>query len=111
MSDYPMIHDNAPIKFPSSVDIGIRYLCIPKHIADGFDFIKIGTRDVTIRHNETIRCDYAGSIKITIQNRSCFTGAIIFGEKIIVGSMVKDDLNMQLHPEQRSVISLPNYQL
>lgn len=53
-------------------------------------------------------CPYAGPIEIRFDGRRCYTGALILGEEVILGSVPMEDMDLVISPAQRTVTVNPD---
>ena len=99
----------SPIKVKSLVDSGALHLCIPEHIAIqlGFNFETAEKREVTIASGEKKLCAYVGPLQIKFLNRTCFAGALVLGDEVLLGAIPMEDMDLVIHPAQRALIINP----
>ncbi len=100
----------APIEVNSLVDTDALHLCIPKHVAIqlGFDCDNADTRDVTIASGESTLCPYVGPIQVNFKNRSCFTGALVLGNEVLLGAIPMEDMDLIVHPAKLTLLVNPD---
>ena len=77
----------APLMANALVDTGAFTLCIPEHVRIQLKLTELEKREVTTADGKKHLCSYVGPIQIRFQNRSCFTGALVLGEKILLGAI------------------------
>jgi clan AA aspartic protease len=90
------------------VDTGALHLCIPQHIAFQLQLKELEKREVIIADGSSQLCPYVGPIKITFQNRSCFTGALVLGDSVLLGAIPLEDMDLIIHPAQLKITVNPN---
>ncbi len=81
------------------VDTGSTYLCIPTHIAAQLQIKTMETREIILADGSCKAVPYAGPVLISFANRSCFAGALIFGEEILLGAVPMEDMDLVIIPE------------
>ena len=52
-------------------------------------------------------CPYVGPTRIRFANRGCFTGALVLGEKVLLGSIPMEDMDLLVHPLPRELVVNP----
>lgn len=53
------------------------------------------------------QCSYVGPIAVKFENRGCFTGALVFGEEVILGAVPMEDMDIIVSPARQTVIVNP----
>lgn len=96
-----------PISIDSLVDSGALHLCIPEHIAIQLQLSELEKREVTVANGHKQLCSYVGPIKVQFQNRSCYTGALVLGDAVLLGAIPMEDLDLVIHPSHLKVIVNP----
>jgi clan AA aspartic protease len=97
----------APITVHALVDTGAVHLCIPESVALQLDLQEIERRQVTIADGSTRSVPYVGPIKVSMGNRSCFTGAMVLGNQTLLGAIPMEDMDLVARPNQRDVVPNP----
>ena len=103
----PRKPDMRPIEAPALADSGALHLCLPEHIALQLELDELYKREVTIADGRKQICPYVGPVEIRFENRACYTGALVIGDEILLGSVPIEDLDVILSPSQRTVIVNP----
>ena len=94
----PINPDLKSIEVSSLVDTGALFLCIPEHIAIQLQLKELEKREVTIADGSKRLCSYVGPIKIQFENRSCFTGALVIGDAVLLGAIPMEDMDLVIQP-------------
>jgi clan AA aspartic protease len=81
------------------VDTGSTYLCIPQHLATQLQIKEIETREATLSDGSSKTVPYAGPIKIKFETRSCFVGTLILGDKVLLGAVPMEDMDLVVQPK------------
>lgn len=81
------------------VDTGSTYLCIPEHYAIQLNIKTLETREATLADGSSCQVPYAGPVKIEFENRTCFVGAIILGNEVLLGAIPMEDMDLVVHPK------------
>ncbi len=96
-----------PYQVESLVDTGAFMLCIPEHVRIQLNLSELEKREVTLADNRKQICSYVGPVMIHYANRSCFTGALVLGEKVLLGAIPLEDMDLIVHPLKRELIVNP----
>ncbi|MBE7437880.1 MAG: clan AA aspartic protease [Spirochaetales bacterium] len=97
----------APYVGESLVDTGAFLLCIPEHVQIQLRLEELEKREVTLADNRKQLCPYVGPIMVRFANRSCYTGALVLGEKILLGAIPLEDMDLLVHPLKRELVVNP----
>ncbi len=99
--------DIEPYMAKALVDTSALHLCIPQHIANQLKLKQLEEREVTIADSSKRLVPYVGPIQITFKNRSCFTGAMVLGEEVLLGAIPMEDMDLIVQPAQLKVTVNP----
>lgn len=105
---HPSRTDLAPMDVNALVDTGAITLCIPKHIALQLDLNSLEQREVTTADGNKRLCPYVGPIRVSFENRNCFTGALVWGDSVLLGSIPIEDMDLVIHPATQTLSVNPN---
>jgi clan AA aspartic protease len=83
-----------PYSANALVDTGALHLCIPQHISLQLKLKQLEEREVTIADGSKKLVPYVGPIKVTFKNRSCFTGAMVLGDTVLLGAIPMEDMDL-----------------
>lgn len=87
------------IEVSCMVDTGSTYLCIPPHIATQLQIRTLEAREATLADGSSRSVPYGGPVRVSFGNRSCFTGALIFGEEVLLGAVPMEDMDLIVIPK------------
>jgi clan AA aspartic protease len=90
------------------VDTGAMTLCIPEHIAIQLQLQEIEKREVTTADERRHVVPYVGPVQIQFANRTCFTGALVIGESVLMGAVPMEDMDLVISPSGQTVTVNPN---
>jgi clan AA aspartic protease len=99
----PQISELAPMKVRALADTGALMLCIPEHIALQLDLKTESIREVTVADGRNMNVPYVGPIKIDFGKRSCFVGALVLGDEVLLGAVPMEDMNLVVNPGRREI--------
>jgi len=89
------------------VDTGAITLCIPEHIAIQLQLTEIDKREVTTADERRHVVPYVGPVQISFANRTCFTGALVIGESVLMGAVPMEDMDLVISPSGRTITVNP----
>ncbi len=93
----------APYEATALVDTGALHLCLPKHVVLQLQLPTVQQREVTTADGQRHVCDYVGPVEVTFANRSCFVGALVLGEEVLLGAVPMEDLDLVVSPGRKTV--------
>ncbi len=100
------------ITVKSLVDMGALMLCIPEHIQIQLNLEEAEKREVTTADGKKHLVSYVGPVQVKFQNRSCFVGALVFGNEVLLGAVPMEDMDLIVSPLTRTLAvnpESPNY--
>lgn len=103
----PKRADLQPVEVEALVDTGAVHLCLPSSVAAQLDLEELERRTVTLADGLTHRVPYAGPVKTAFGNRSCYTGAMVLGDEVLLGAIPMEDMDLVVRPFTREVIANP----
>ena len=96
-----------PISVKALVDTGAMTICIPEHVAVQLCLDAIEKREVTTADEKSHVVPYVGPIQIRFENRTCFTGAVVIGESVLMRAVPMEDMDLVISPSTESVTVNP----
>ena len=96
-----------PIVVKALVDTGAMTICIPEHIAAQLQLKEIEKREVTTADERSHVVPYVGPVQIKFANRTCFTGALVIGESVLMGAVPMEDMDLVVSPSGQTVTVNP----
>lgn len=84
------------------------HLSLPQHVVVQLGLQTVQQREVTTADGKRHVCDYVGPVEVTFANRSCFVGALVIGEEVLLGAVPMEDLDLVISPSRQSVEVNPN---
>ncbi len=88
-------------------DTGAVHLCIPLHVALQLQRGELEKREVTLADGGKQVVSYVGPILVRFTNRSCFTGAMVLGDEVLLGAIPMEDMDLVLRPATQDVSANP----
>ena len=89
------------------VDTGALHLCLPAHVVLQLGLSELQKREVTTANGDRLLCPYVGPVEVSFGNRSCFTGALVLGDEVLLGSVPMEDMDLVIAPAKRTIIANP----
>lgn len=89
------------------VDTGANWLCIPKHVALQLGLEERVDREVTLANGEVIKVPYVGPLQIEFENRMSFSGAMVFGDEVLLGAIPMEDMDVLVSPLDQKLMVNP----
>jgi len=96
-----------PVEVESLVDTGEITLCIPEHLRIQLDLDEQERREVTVANGKREVVPYVGPIKITCLGRTCYTGALVLGDRTLLGAVPMEDMDLVISPSRQTVTVNP----
>ena len=97
----------SPLNVEALVDTGAMTIRIPEHIAVQLELEEIEKREVTTADERSHIVPYVGPIQIRFQKRTCFTGALVIGESVLLGAVPMEDMDLVVEPSRQCVTVNP----
>ena len=96
-----------PVAVKALVDTGAMTICIPEHIAVQLQLQEIAKREVVTADERPHVVPYVGPIQIRFENRTCFTGALVIGDSVLLGAIPMEDMDLVISPSGKSIAVNP----
>ena len=103
----PRNSELASLEVMALVDTGAITLCIPEHVAVQLDLSELERREVTTAGGKHVSVPYVGPVQVRFANRSCFTGALVLGDGVLLGSIPLEDMDLVINPRKQQVTVNP----
>ena len=96
-----------PLEVEAFVDTGAATLCVSEQVAGQLRLAVLEQREVTTADGKKRQCDYVGPVHVRFGNRSCFVGALVLGDSVLLGAIPMEDMDLVIHPLGRTVTVNP----
>jgi clan AA aspartic protease len=101
-------HDGLePIEVDPLVDPGAVHLGLPEHVAIQLRLEELEQREVTLADGSKRLVSYVGPVRTSFRNRSCYTGAMVLGDDVLLDVIPMDDMDLLVRPATRDVVPNP----
>ena len=88
-------------------DTGALMLCLPQHVVTELELEVESEREVTVADGRKQRVPYVGPVRVAFENRTCFVGAFVLGDEVLLGAVPMEDLDLVISPGRQSVTVNP----
>jgi clan AA aspartic protease len=106
--NHPKRADLEAIEVDALVDTGAVHLCIPERIVIQLGLEEQEKRSVTVANVMTQVVPYVGPVRAAFGNRSCFTGAMVLGNEVLLGAIPMEDMDLVVRPLTQEVGTNPS---
>jgi clan AA aspartic protease len=89
------------------VDSGAIDLCIPELVAKQLRLISIEQRVITVADGRKATVDYVGPIMVEVFGRRAFTGAMVLGDRVLLGAIPMQGMDVLIDPRRERLIPNP----
>jgi clan AA aspartic protease len=96
-----------PMQVSALVDSGAYWLCIPEHVAMQLHLQKHEEREVTLADGKKHLVPYMGPLQISFANRTSFSGALVFGDEVLLGAIPMEDMDVVISPLHQKLMVNP----
>ena len=103
----PRRDELASLKVSALVDTGAITLCIPEHVVVQLDLAEFEKREVATADGRHVPVPYVGPVQVRFANRSCFTGALVLGDSVLLGSIPMEDMDLVISSREQRVTVNP----
>ena len=97
----------ATLSVDALVDTGAMTLCLPAAVAEALQLEELERREVTLADGGRHLVPYVGPVKVGFGRRGCFTGAFVLGQRVLVGAIPLEDMDLVVNPATRQVTVNP----
>ena len=105
--DNPRRADLEPVAARALADTGALNLCIPQHLANQLRLETESIREVSMADGRMINVPYVGPLRVVFGKRSCFVGALVFGDEVLLGTVPMQDMDLIVDPLRERVTMNP----
>ena len=103
----PKEPDLAPMVVDALVDTGEVHLCVPETVTIQLRLEELEKRQVTLADGSKRLVSYVGPVRTAFGNRSCFTGAMVMGDRVLLGAIPMEDMDLVVRPMTQDVVPNP----
>ena len=104
----PLKENLASNEIVALVDTGSINLCLPRYLAIRLGLKELEKRDVIVADGRRVKCSYSGPILVEFGDCKCYTGALVLGDEVILGTITLEDMDLMINPASQTVIPNPD---
>lgn len=82
-------------------DTGTLMLCIPQHVVVQLQLEQESPQEVTVADGRVMQVPYVGPVRVAYEGRSCFVGALVLGDSVLLGAVPMEDMDLSVHPARQ----------
>ncbi len=86
------------------VDNGAMHLCIPEALSRQLNLAAERVRRVTFADGRSVEAPYVGPVRVEVAGRTCFVGAMVFGDEVLLGAIPMEDLDLLVDPTRQELV-------
>ena len=86
------------------VDTGAMHLCIPEALSRQLNLAAERVRRVTFADGRSVEAPYVGPVRVEVAGRTCFVGAMVFGDEVLLGAIPMEDLDLLVDPTRQTLV-------
>ena len=99
----PRLSELSGVEVDALVDTGAVHLCIPEHVRIQLKLDAIDEKEVTLADGSKRLVPCVGPIEIKFKNRTGFAGALVLGDRVLLGAIPMEDMDLIVIPKTRTV--------
>ena len=96
------------VEVEALVDTGAMTLCIPEHLMVQLRLTETEKREVTTADGKSTVVSYVGPVQINFDGRTCFTGALVLGDSVLLGVVPMEDMDLVVNPGRQTIEPNPS---
>ena len=89
------------------VDTGALHLCIPEHVAAQLQLSQKKPLEVITADGKSHVVPYASPVRISLLGRKYVTGALVFGNQVLLGAIPMEDMDLVVDSARQTVTVNP----
>lgn len=99
----PRVPGGPIVEVEALVDTGAVSVCLPASLAERLGLEVLEQREVTLADGGRHLVPHVGPIKVGFGRRGCYTGAYVLGERVLMGAIPLEDMDLVIDPLRRRV--------
>ena len=99
----PRYTELPPVEVEALADTGSTFLCVPAAVAEALRLETYDHKDATIADGSRRRVPYMGPLEVRFKNRVALGGALVIGDRVLLGAIPMEDLDLVVSPRDRRV--------
>ena len=102
--DNPKQGPGNTVSIQALVDTGALHLCIPEALCRQLNLAAERVRRVTFADGRSVEAPYVGPVRVEVAGRTCFVGAMVFGDEVLLGAIPREDLDLLVDPARLQLV-------
>ena len=90
------------------VDTGAIDIVVPEHVAVQLQLTDLKPRELHLADGTRKMVRYAGPVKVEMHGRDCITGAAVMGDRVLLGAVSMELMDVVVHPRTLEVVPNPD---
>lgn len=86
------------------VNPGALHLCIPEALSRQLNLAAERVRRVTFADGRSAEVPYVGPVRVEVAGRTCFVGAMVFGDEVLLGAISMEYLDFLIDPARLQLV-------
>ena len=95
------------VEMEALADTGAVHVCIPAHVQTQLQLDTAMEKEVTLADSSRQLVPYVGPIELRYLNRVGFVGALVMGDRPLLGAIAMEDMDLVVVPKTQQVIVNP----
>ena len=95
------------VEMEALADTGALHVCIPAHVQTQLQLDTAMEKEVTLADSSRKLVPYVGPIELRYLNRVGYTGALVMGDRPLLGAIAMEDMDLVVVPKTQQVIVNP----
>ena len=95
------------VEMEALADTGALHVCIPAHVQTQLQLDAAMEKEVTLADSSRRLVPYVGPIELRYRNRVGFVGALVMGDRPLLGAIAMEDMDLVVVPKTQQVIVNP----
>ncbi len=104
----PRYPELPPVEVEALADSGATFLCVPAAVAEALRLEPVADRkEAVLADGRRQSVSYVGPLEIRFEGRVAFGGALVIGERVLLGAIPMEDMDLVVSPRDRKVVVNP----
>ena len=100
----PRHPDLPPVEVEALADTGATFLCVPADVAEVLRLENIdGRKEAVLADGRRQSVPYVGPVEVRFKGRVAFGGALVIGDRVLLGAIPMEDMDLVVLPRSRRV--------
>ncbi len=99
----PRYPDLPPVEVEALADTGATFLCLPAAVAEALRLEPVDRKEAVLADGRRESVPYVGPVEVRFKNRVAFGGALVMGERVLLGAIPMEDMDLVVCPRDRQV--------